>query len=127
MTRDKWHIKMLSPEFPNMWKFHVALCWAPNENIIKCVPHVKHENIFFISQSDYLIYDVLFPGLAWECAIRELRNLIRESRTSTGRVKKRMGAASAEHTYEQFRAVLCKTKAWDYHVYRFDDNLSRQP
>ena len=68
-------------------------------------------NIFFISQSDYLIYDVLFPGLAWEWAIRELRNLIRESRTSTGLVKKSMGAASAEHTYEQFRAVLCKTKA----------------
>ena len=29
-------------------------------------------------------------------------------------------------TYEQVRAILCKTTTWNYNVYRFDDNLGIQ-
>ena len=42
-------------------------------------------------------------------------------------MRKNKRAARAARTYEQVRAVLCKTTTWNYHIYRFDDNLSMQP
>ena len=50
----------------------------------------------------------------------QIKNLI-------GRVRKNKRAARAARTYEQVRAVLCKTTIWDYHIYRTDANLSIQP
>ena len=50
----------------------------------------------------------------------QIKNLI-------GRVRKNKRDARAARTYEQVRAVLCKTTTWNYHIYRTDDNLSIQP
>ena len=36
-------------------------------------------------------------------------------------------AASAAPTYEQVRAILCKTTTWNYLIYSFDDNFSIKP
>ena len=35
-------------------------------------------------------------------------------------------AARAARSYEQVRAVLCKTTTWNYHIYPFDEYLSMQ-
>ena len=35
-------------------------------------------------------------------------------------------AARVARTYEQVRAILCKTTTWNYNVYRFQDNLGIQ-
>ena len=43
-----------------------------------------------------------------------------------GRVRKNKPVARASRTYEDVRAVLCKTTTWNYHIYRFGDNLSIQ-
>ena len=43
-----------------------------------------------------------------------------------GRVRKNNRAARVARTYEQVRAVLCKTTTWNYHIYRFDEYLSIQ-
>ena len=45
----------------------------------------------------------------------QIKNLI-------GRVRKNNRAACAARTYEQVRAVLCKTTTWNYHIYSFGDN-----
>ena len=50
----------------------------------------------------------------------QMKNLI-------GRVRKNKRAARAARTYEQVRTVLCKTTAFNYHIYHFDDTLSIQP
>ena len=42
-------------------------------------------------------------------------------------MRKNKRAARAARTYDQVRAFLCKTTTWNYHIYRFDDNLSIQP
>ena len=43
-----------------------------------------------------------------------------------GRVLKNSRAARAVCSYEQVRAVLCKTTTWNYHIYRFDEYLRIQ-
>ena len=40
--------------------------------------------------------------------------------------KENKRAARVARTYEQVRAMLCKTTTWNYDVYRFDDNLGIQ-
>ena len=47
----------------------------------------------------------------------QIKNLI-------GRVSENKRAACAARTYEQVRAILCKTTMWNYLIYSFDDNLS---
>ena len=39
------------------------------------------------------------------------------------RVSENRRAARAARTYEQVRAILCKTTTWNYLIYSFDDNL----
>ena len=53
--------------------------------------------------------------------------------TTTPQVKNLIGPASenkraarAARTYEQVRAILCKT-TWNYLIYSFDDNFSIKP
>ena len=36
-------------------------------------------------------------------------------------------ATRAASSYKDSAATLCKTTKWNYHIYRFDDNLSFQP
>ena len=36
-------------------------------------------------------------------------------------------AIRAASSYKDVPATLCKTTKWNYHIYRFDDNLSFQP
>ena len=50
----------------------------------------------------------------------QIKNLI-------GRASENKRAARAERTYEQVRAILCKTTTWNYLIYSFDDNLSTKP
>ena len=50
-----------------------------------------------------------------------------EIKSLIGRVRKNNRAARAARTYEQVRAILCKTTTWNYRIHRFDDNLSIQP
>ena len=50
----------------------------------------------------------------------QIKNLI-------GRASENKCAARAERTYEQVRAILCKTTTWNYLIYSFDDNLSIKP
>ena len=52
--------------------------------------------------------------------IPQIKNLI-------GRVRKNNRAARATPTFEQVRAVLCKTTTWNYHIYRFAYNLRMHP
>ena len=40
--------------------------------------------------------------------------------------EKNKRAARAARTYEQVRAILCKTTTWNYNVYRFDDHVGIQ-
>ena len=51
--------------------------------------------------------------------------------TTALQVKNLIGRASenkrAARTYEQVRAILCKTTTWNYLIYSFDDNLSIKP
>ena len=47
----------------------------------------------------------------------QIKNLI-------GRASENKRAARAARTYEQVRAILCKTTTWKYLIYSFDDNLS---
>ena len=44
-----------------------------------------------------------------------------------GWMRKNNRAARAARTYEQVRAVLCKTTTSKYHIYLFDEHLSIQP
>ena len=46
--------------------------------------------------------------------------------TLIGRVGKNKRAARATWTYEDVRAILFKRTTWNYHIYRFDDNLNIQ-
>ena len=50
----------------------------------------------------------------------QIKNLI-------GRASENKRAARAARTYEQVRAILCKTTTWKYLIYSFDDNLSINP
>ena len=50
----------------------------------------------------------------------QIKNLI-------GQVRKNKRAARVARVYEQARAVLCKATTRNFHIYRFDDNLSIQP
>ena len=50
----------------------------------------------------------------------QIKNLI-------GRVREKKRAARAARAYEQVRVFLSKTTTWNYHIYRFDDNLRIQP
>jgi len=50
----------------------------------------------------------------------QIKNLI-------GRASENKRAARAARTYEQVRAILCKTTTWNYLIYSFDDNLSIKP
>ena len=50
----------------------------------------------------------------------QIKNLI-------GRASKNKRAARAARTYEQVRAILCKTTTSNYLIYSFDDNLSIKP
>ena len=47
----------------------------------------------------------------------QVKNLI-------GRARENKRAARAARTYEQVRAILCKTTTWNYLIYSLDDNLS---
>ena len=53
-------------------------------------------------------------------ATPQIKNLI-------GRASENKCAARAARSYEQVRAILCKTTTWDYPIYSFDDNLSIKP
>ena len=44
-----------------------------------------------------------------------------------GRASENKRAARAARTYEQVRAILCKTTTWNYFIYSFDDNFSIRP
>jgi len=44
-----------------------------------------------------------------------------------GRASENKRAARAARTYEQVRAILCKTTTWNYLIYSFYDNLSIKP
>ena len=48
-------------------------------------------------------------------------------KNSIGRASENKRAARAARTYEQVRAILCKTTVWNYLIYSFDDNLSIKP
>ena len=50
----------------------------------------------------------------------QIKNLI-------GRASENKHAARAARTYEQVRAILCKTTTWNYLIYSFKDNLSVKP
>ena len=50
----------------------------------------------------------------------QIKNLI-------GRASKNKRAVRAARTYEQVRAILCKTTTSNHLINRFDDNLSIQP
>ena len=63
---------------------------------------------------------VLASTTGTETTTPQIKNLI-------GRVKKNNRAARATRTFEQVRAVLCKTTTWNYHIYRFAKNLSMHP
>ena len=53
-------------------------------------------------------------------ATPQIKNLI-------GRASENKRASRAARTYEQVRAILCKTTTWNYLIYSFDDNLSTKP
>ena len=44
-----------------------------------------------------------------------------------GRASENKRAARAARTYEQVRAILCKTTTWYYLIYSFDENVSIKP
>ena len=44
-----------------------------------------------------------------------------------GRASENKRAARAARTYEQARAILCKTTTWNYFIYSFDDNFRIKP
>ena len=50
----------------------------------------------------------------------QIKNLI-------GRASESKRAAREARTYEQVRAILCKTTTWNYLIYSIDDNLSIKP
>ena len=50
----------------------------------------------------------------------QIKNLI-------GQASEIKSAARAARTYEQVRAILCKTTTWNYLIYSFDDSLSIKP
>ena len=70
----------------------------------------------------------MFPSLATPLASMtgtatttpQIKNLI-------GRASENKRAARAARTYEQVRAILCKTTTWNYLIYSFNDNLSIKP
>ena len=57
-------------------------------------------------------YGVLASTTGTVTTTPQIKNLI-------GRVRKSNGAARATRTFGQVCAVLCKTKTWNYHIYRF--------
>ena len=50
----------------------------------------------------------------------QIKNLI-------GRASENKRAARAARTYEQVRAILCKTTMWNCLIYSSDENLSIKP